>query len=139
MQDGKLLGVHGNPDHPITRGYLCCKVSHYEERVYSPDRVLYPHRRVGAKNEGRFERISWDEALETIVTRWKEIIARYGAEAILPYSYAGTMGIVNMSRATGDCGTVWAQAGCYAPTAQLPQKQDMATRWAGRAELPLKA
>lgn len=101
VQDGKLLGVRGNPDHPITRGYLCCKVNRYEERVYSPDRVLYPHRRVGAKGGGRFERISWDEALGTIVTRWKEIIARYGAEAILPYSYAGTMGVVNMPACDG--------------------------------------
>jgi anaerobic selenocysteine-containing dehydrogenase len=109
VQDGRLLGVRGNPDHPVTRGYLCCKVNRYEERVYSPDRVLYPYRRVGAKGEGRFERISWDEALETIVTRWQEVIARYGAEAILPYSYAGTMGIVNMSACDG---RLWNRMGC---------------------------
>jgi anaerobic selenocysteine-containing dehydrogenase len=109
VQDGRLLGVRGNPDHPVTRGYLCCKVNRYEERVYSPDRVLYPYRRVGAKGEGRFERISWDEALQTIVTRWQEIIARYGAEAILPYSYAGTMGIVNMSACDG---RLWNRMGC---------------------------
>ncbi len=101
VQDGRLLGVRGNPDHPMTRGYLCCKVNHYEERVYSADRVLYPYRRVGAKGEGRFERISWDEALDTIVARWKQVIARYGPEAVLPYSYAGTMGIVNMSACDG--------------------------------------
>ena len=109
VQDGRLLGVRGNPDHPVTRGYLCCKVTHYEERVYSADRVLYPYRRVGAKGEGRFERISWDEALETIVTRWQEVIARYRAEAILPYSYAGTMGIVNMSACDG---RLWNRMGC---------------------------
>jgi anaerobic selenocysteine-containing dehydrogenase len=109
VQDGRLLSVRGNPDHPTTRGYLCCKVARYEERVYSPDRVLYPHRRVGAKGEGRFERISWDEALETIVTRWQEVIARYRAEAILPYSYAGTMGIVNMSACDG---RLWNRMGC---------------------------
>jgi len=109
VQDGRLLSVRGNPDHPVTRGYLCCKVTHYEERVYSADRVLYPYRRVGAKGEGRFERISWDEALETIVTRWQEVIARYRAEAILPYSYAGTMGIVNMSACDG---RLWNRMGC---------------------------
>jgi anaerobic selenocysteine-containing dehydrogenase len=109
VQDGRLLGVRGNPDHPVTRGYLCCKVTHYEERVYGADRVLYPYRRVGAKGEGRFERISWDEALETIVTRWQEVIARYRAEAILPYSYAGTMGIVNMSACDG---RLWNRMGC---------------------------
>jgi len=109
VQDGRLLGVRGNPDHPVTRGYLCCKVTHYEERVYSADRVLYPYRRVGAKGEGRFERISWDEALETIVTRWQEVISRYRAEAILPYSYAGTMGIVNMSACDG---RLWNRMGC---------------------------
>lgn len=101
VQEGKLLGVRGNPDHPMTRGYLCCKVNHYEERVYSRDRVLYPHRRVGRKGEGKFERITWDEALGEIVVRWQEIIAKHGAEAILPYSYAGTMGIVSMSACDG--------------------------------------
>lgn len=101
VQGGRLLGVRGNPAHPLTRGYLCCKVNQYEERVYSVDRVLYPHRRVGAKGEGKFERIRWDDALEIIVTRWKQIIAQYGAEAILPYSYAGTMGVVNMSACDG--------------------------------------
>jgi len=109
VQDGRVLSVRGNPNHPVTRGYLCCKVTHYEERVYSADRVLYPYRRVGAKGEGRFERISWDEALETIVTRWQEVIARYRAEAILPYSYAGTMGIVNMSACDG---RLWNRMGC---------------------------
>lgn len=101
VRDGQLLGVRGNPHHPITRGYLCCKVAHYEERVYSPDRVLYPFKRVGAKGEGKFERISWEGALDTIVARWKQIIDKYGAEAILPYSYAGTMGVVNMSACDG--------------------------------------
>lgn len=92
VRDGKVLRVAGDPDHPVTRGYLCFKVNHYEERVYSPDRVLYPLKRVGAKGEGRFERISWDEAIALIAGRLKEIVRQYGGEAVLPYSYAGTMG-----------------------------------------------
>src|ERR1041385_6968187 len=71
IEDGRLIRVEGNPDHPFTRGNLCRKVAHYEERVYSPDRLLYPMRRIGRKGEGRFEPISWDEALDEIVARWK--------------------------------------------------------------------
>ena len=79
-----------------TQGFLCTKVTRYLERVYNPDRVLYPMRRVGAKGEGRFERISWDEALDTIARRFGEIAeSPDGPEAILPYSYGGTMGVVN--------------------------------------------
>jgi anaerobic selenocysteine-containing dehydrogenase len=87
--------MRGNPDHPVTRGFLCGKVAQYLEREYSPDRLLYPHRRVGAKGEGRFERISWDEALDTIAERLAKVAAAAGPEAILPYSYAGTMGVLN--------------------------------------------
>lgn len=95
VQDGKVTGVAGNPDHPFTRGRLCTKTQHYEERVYHPGRVLHPMRRVGAKGEGRFERISWDAALDEIGQRWKQIIAERGPTAILPYSYLGTQGLVN--------------------------------------------
>jgi anaerobic selenocysteine-containing dehydrogenase len=95
VEDGKAIAVRGNPDHPFTRGRLCVKVNNYEERVYSDKRVLYPLKRVGPKGSRQFQRISWDEALETIVTRWKSIIAEHGAQAILPYSYLGTQGIIN--------------------------------------------
>ncbi len=91
---GRAIRLRGAEDHPITRGFLCTKVNHYLERTYHPDRLLHPMRRTGAKGEGRFERISWDEALGEISERLLEIAGRYGAEAILPYSYAGTMGIV---------------------------------------------
>ncbi|HLK60378.1 MAG TPA: molybdopterin-dependent oxidoreductase, partial [Chthonomonadaceae bacterium] len=101
VEDGKLLRVAGNPENPYTRGNLCRKVAHYEERVYSPDRVLHPMRRVGKKGEAQFERISWDEALAEIAAQWKDILHESGPEAILPYSYAGTMGIVNMSACDG--------------------------------------
>jgi anaerobic selenocysteine-containing dehydrogenase len=95
VEDGKAIAVRGNPDHPFTRGRLCVKVNNYEERVYSDKRVLYPLRRVGPKGSKQFQRISWDEAIETIAERWKSIIATDGAQAILPYSYLGTQGIIN--------------------------------------------
>jgi anaerobic selenocysteine-containing dehydrogenase len=95
VEDGKAIAVRGNPDHPFTRGRLCVKVNNYEERVYSDKRVLYPLKRVGPKGSKQFQRISWDEAIETIATRWKSIIATDGAQAILPYSYLGTQGVIN--------------------------------------------
>ncbi|MGP8121543.1 MAG: molybdopterin-dependent oxidoreductase [Xanthobacteraceae bacterium] len=95
VEDGKAIAVRGNPDHPFTRGRLCVKVNNYEERVYSDKRVLYPLKRVGPKGSRQFQRISWNEAIETIATRWKSIIAKDGAQAILPYSYLGTQGIIN--------------------------------------------
>jgi anaerobic selenocysteine-containing dehydrogenase len=95
VEDGKAIAVRGNPDHPFTRGRLCVKVNNYEERVYSDKRLLYPLRRVGPKGSKQFQRISWDEAIETIARRWKSIIATDGAQAILPYSYLGTQGIIN--------------------------------------------
>jgi len=96
VQDGRATKVSGDPDHPTTQGFLCTKVTRYLERVYNPDRLLYPMRRIGVKGEGRFERISWDEALDTIARRFREIAeSPDGPEAILPYSYGGTMGVVN--------------------------------------------
>ncbi len=96
VEGGRATKVSGDPDHPPTQGFLCTKVARYLERVYNPDRLLYPMRRIGAKGEGRFERISWDEALETIVKRFQQISeSSDGPESILPYSYGGTMGIVN--------------------------------------------
>ena len=90
--------IKGDPQHPVTRGFLCAKVAQYLERVYSPDRVLYPMRRVTPKGHGGFadfERITWDDALETIAARFRQIVAEHGAEAILPYSYGGTLAVLN--------------------------------------------
>ncbi|MCX7059615.1 MAG: molybdopterin-dependent oxidoreductase [Gammaproteobacteria bacterium] len=95
VENGKVTGVQGNPAHPFTQGRLCAKTSHYQERVYHPERLLYPMRRSGPKGTGTFERISWDEALATIGERWRTIIDTDGPTAILPYSYLGTQGIVN--------------------------------------------
>ena len=93
--DGRAVAVRGDPEHPFTRGGLCVKVNNYEQRVYSPDRVLHPLKRSGPKGTGQFERISWNEAVEMIRDRWTGIIGKYGPAAILPYSYLGTEGILN--------------------------------------------
>jgi anaerobic selenocysteine-containing dehydrogenase len=95
INDAKGSRLRGNPDHPVTRGFLCGKVARYLDREYSPSRLLYPQKRIGAKGEGKFERISWDEALDTISARLRDVVEAYGPEAILPYSYAGTMGFLN--------------------------------------------
>ncbi|RJG51737.1 molybdopterin oxidoreductase family protein [Sphingobium terrigena] len=94
-ENGKVISVRGNPDQPFTKGRLCVKVNNYQERVNSTDRILYPMRRTGPKGSGLFEQIGWNEALEEITTRWKEIAATSGPKAILPYSYLGTQGILN--------------------------------------------
>ena len=79
--------------HPFTRGFLCQKVSRYLERVYHNDRLKHPLKRVGPKGSGQFERISWGEAIQLIAGRFREIAkSADGPQAILPYSYAGTMG-----------------------------------------------
>jgi anaerobic selenocysteine-containing dehydrogenase len=96
-QSGKAIKLGGDRDHPITRGFLCAKVTKYLEREYHPDRLLHPLRRTGAKGEAQFERISWDEALDEIAAKLKAIWKGSGPEAILPYSYAGTMGLLNGS------------------------------------------
>jgi len=116
VQDGRATKLQGDPAHPVTRGFLCAKVAKYLNRVYSPDRVLYPMRRIAAKGlaaEQRsfaphgqpgaavptpaqaWQRISWDEALDEIASRFRAIIGEFGSEAILPYSYGGTLGALN--------------------------------------------
>jgi anaerobic selenocysteine-containing dehydrogenase len=95
MDNGRRVAVKvaGDPSHPTTAGTLCTKVSRYLERTYHPDRLLYPLKRVGRKGEGRFERVRWDEALDEIAARLKTIAA-VDPQRIVPYSYAGTMGMV---------------------------------------------
>src|SRR5438046_7601572 len=114
VDDGKAVKIQGDPAHPVTRGFLCAKVAKYLDRVYSPDRVLYPMKRVGAKGPSglagapvapqpntaaavapMFQRISWDEALDEIASRFRSIAAECGSESILPYSYGGTLGKLN--------------------------------------------
>ena len=104
VEDDRATRIQGDPAHPVTRGFLCAKVAKYLDRVYSPDRVLYPMRRAqpkgsvageGARATQAFERISWDEALDEITSRFRSITSEFGSEAILPYSYGGTLGALN--------------------------------------------
>lgn len=96
VENGVAVKIEGAPDHPTTQGVLCTKVARYLERTYSPDRLLYPMQRVGKKGEGKFTRISWDDALATITSKLGQIAAD-DPQAILPYSYCGTMGYVQSS------------------------------------------
>jgi anaerobic selenocysteine-containing dehydrogenase len=125
IEDGRATRIQGDPEHPVTRGFLCAKVAKYLDRVYSPGRVLYPMRRVGPKGSAglrslvppgagaaaanpashrtveapvapsAFERISWNEALDEIASRFRGVVDEFGPEAILPYSYGGTLGALN--------------------------------------------
>ncbi len=95
VEEDRITRIDGDPEHPFTQGFLCKKVRTYHDRVQSQDRILYPQKRIGTKGEGRFERISWDEAWDILVTRLGEIKQEHGGEALLPYSYAGNMGKLN--------------------------------------------
>lgn len=92
--DGRATAVRGDPDHPVTQGFLCAKVNRYHERTYHPDRILTPLRRIGPKGSGEFEPVSWSTALEGIADGLGRVIQRHGPQGVLPYSYAGTMGLL---------------------------------------------
>ena len=100
VDHNRAVNFYADPQHPITQGWLCAKVRPYLEHVYHPDRLLHPLRRVGPKGSGRWERISWTAAITEIADRWRQIINHYGAAAILPYSYSGTLGLVQMTVAS---------------------------------------
>ena len=94
VENGQALCVTGEPQHPITQGKLCPKMRDYPATVYSPERILTPLLRTGAKGSGQFTPISWGAAIERIAENWRSLLEQYGGEAILPFSYAGTMGVV---------------------------------------------
>ena len=94
VENGRAVRMAGNPEHSVTRGFLCTKVAKYLERTYHEGRLLYPQIRTGAKGEGKFRRATWDEALDLIATRLRATIDAHGGESVLPYSYAGTMGLL---------------------------------------------
>ena len=100
VEDGRAVRLLADPDHPVTGGWLCAKVRPYLQHVYHPDRLTHPLRRAGPKGSGQWRRITWDEAISEIADRWRDLLARYGGEAILPYSYSGTLGLVQMSVAS---------------------------------------
>nr|MBP9947291.1 molybdopterin-dependent oxidoreductase [Vicinamibacteria bacterium] len=95
VENGRAGKIGGDPAHPFTQGFLCAKVNQYLDRVYSPERILHPLKRVGKRGEGKFEQISWDEALDTIAANFKRVIADHGPQSILPYSYAGNSGMIH--------------------------------------------
>lgn len=105
---GTPTRIQGDPDHPYTQGWLCAKVNRYLEFVQHPDRLRTPLRRVGAKGEGKFEPITWDQALSEITERWQALIAEHGPESILPYSYSGTLGLVQCNVANA---RLWTRMG----------------------------
>jgi len=92
--DGRAIKFAGDPEHPFTRGALCSKLKRYPDRVYSNDRVLYPMRRIGNKGEGKFERISWDAALDEMVARLKTTVDKHGPLSAMPYNFAGSIGML---------------------------------------------
>src|SRR3954453_19438239 len=108
VEDGRATRIQGDAEHPVTRGFLCAKVAKYLDRVYSPARVLYPVKSSADKRPNAgvrhpvtvadsrvWQRISWDEALDIIAARFGSIATEFGSEAILPYSYGGTLGTLN--------------------------------------------
>ncbi len=100
-EGGAVAAITGDPANPYTGGWVCAKLRNLPQAINSPQRILTPLRRTGAKGSGAFEPISWDQAIEEISARWKALIARYGPETILPYSYAGTMGAVQRNCGEG--------------------------------------
>ena len=95
VEDGRVVSLEGSRVNPVTGGFICSKVRRYPERVYGPDRLLHPLRRTGAKGEGRFERISWDQALEEVAEKLRSTSREFGGESILPFSYGGSNGILS--------------------------------------------
>jgi anaerobic selenocysteine-containing dehydrogenase len=133
VRGGQAVRFYADPRHPVTQGWLCAKVRPYLERVYHPDRLAHPLRRVGPKGAGQWERISWDEAINEIASRWRAIIAEYGGAAILPYSYSGTLGLLQL----GICNArLWNRMGasglvrsiCGA-AAELAVESTLGARW----------
>src|SRR2546426_4524058 len=94
VQHGKVIEIDGSHKNPVTEGFICAKVRKFGQRVYGPDRILYPAIRKGRKGAGQFKRMSWDEALELIACRFRQAKADAGGASILPYSYGGSNGLL---------------------------------------------
>jgi anaerobic selenocysteine-containing dehydrogenase len=134
VQDGKAIKFYADKNHPITQGWLCAKVRNYLDRVYHPDRLTHPLRRTGPKGSDQWTQISWDEAIAEIADNWKRIIAEYGAAAILPYSYSGTLGLVEglvaSSRLWNRMGVSGLQRSICDAAAQTAVEATIGARWA---------
>ncbi len=133
VRDGRAVRISGDPDHPITQGWLCAKVRPYLDHVYHPDRLTHPLRRVGEKGAGKWQRITWGDAIAEIADRWQRIIAEYGAAAILPYSYSGTLGLVQMSavnaRLWNRMGASRLERAICGEAAEMAVKATLGRRW----------
>ncbi len=133
VRNGAAVRFYADDKHPTTQGWLCAKVRPYLERVYAPDRLLFPQRRVGPKGGGRWERISWDAAIDEIATRWQAIIAEHGAAAILPYSYSGTLGLlqnaVSSERLWNRMGASGLDRAICGAAAELAVESTLGARW----------
>src|SRR6185436_5294445 len=121
VQNGKVVNIDGSHKNPVTEGYICAKVRKFGDRVYGPDRLLYPAIRKGRKGEGRFARVSWDEAIELIASKFEQAKAESGGASILPYSYGGSNGFLTQDNLDAQ---LWRRFGtsrlartvCAAPT-----------------------
>ena len=126
VQDGRITAIRGSHTNPLTAGFICSKVGNFAKRVYSADRILHPMKRTGAKGTAQFEAISWEEAVETICSRFKQIKNEFGSEAILPFYYGGSNGVLGQE--TVDRSFFWklgasrlATTVCAAPTSAACQ------------------
>ena len=121
VQNGKVINIDGSHRNPVTDGFICAKVRKFDDRVYGPDRLLSPGIRKGRKGDGRFERVTWDVALERVVEKMREARSKWGAQSILPYSYGGSNGLLTQDNLDA---TLWRRFGtsrlartvCAAPT-----------------------
>src|SRR5262249_52141124 len=98
VQQGKVVTIDGSRKNPVTDGYICAKVRKFGERVYGPDRLLYPAVRSGRKGSGQFKRVTWDEAIELVASRFEQAKKKHGGESILPYSYGGSNGLLTQDK-----------------------------------------
>src|SRR6478672_4325088 len=121
VQHGKVIAIDGSHKNPVTDGYICAKVRRFGDRVYGPDRLLYPAVRDGRKGEGRFKRVTWDEALDRVADRFTRARAQHGGQSVLPFSYGGSNGLLTQDNLDA---TLWRRFGtsrlartvCAAPT-----------------------
>lgn len=137
-KNGKITKIEGDPNHPVTKGYICNKVRNMTERIYDEKRLKYPMKRVGAKGDGEFVRISWDEAIDTITTRWKELLKSDSAESILPYSFYGNMGNLSAEGMDRRFLTVWEPLSLIGVSAILLVLSAINIQWAAAMELILR-
>ncbi|MFL5801990.1 MAG: molybdopterin-dependent oxidoreductase [Roseiflexaceae bacterium] len=134
VRDGRAVRFYAEQEHPVTQGWLCAKVRPYLERVYHPERLTHPLRRVGPKGAGDWERVSWEAAVGEIAARWKAIIAEHGAAAILPYSYSGTLGLlqnaVSSARLWNRMGASGLERSICDAAAEAAVEATLGARWA---------